>query len=53
MDFFHALGWGGQDVFVYPQLDLVVVFTRGGFFDPMPLNANDLIEDYILQAITG
>ena len=53
VDFFQALGWGGQDVFVYPALDLVVVFTRGGFYDAMPLNASDLLEEYILRAVVG
>jgi len=38
-------------VYVFPELDLVVVFTAGGFYDTRPLNVNDIIEDYIFLAI--
>ena len=51
IEYFRAAGWGGQDVYVFPELDLVVVFTAGGFYDTRPLNVNDIIEQYIFQAI--
>jgi CubicO group peptidase (beta-lactamase class C family) len=51
VDYFRAAGWGGQDVFVYPELELVVVFTAGGYDQTAPLNVNDIIEDYIFAAI--
>ncbi len=52
VEFFRAAGWGGQDVFVFPELELVVVFTAGAYYDSRPLDINDLIEEYIFQAIT-
>jgi CubicO group peptidase (beta-lactamase class C family) len=48
---FRALGWGGQEVFIFPSLDLVIVFTAGGYYEQPPLAANDLIDGYILAAI--
>lgn len=51
VEYFRAAGWGGQHVYVFPELDLVVVFTAGGFYETRPLDVNDLIEDYIFLAI--
>jgi len=51
VEYFRAAGWGGQYVFVYPELDLVLVFTGGGYYETRPLDVNDLIEDYIFAAI--
>lgn len=51
VEYFRAMGWGGQDVFVFPELDLVLVFTGGGYYESRPLSVNDLIEDYIFPAI--
>jgi CubicO group peptidase (beta-lactamase class C family) len=53
VEYFRASGWGGQNIYVYPELDMVIVFTAGGFYEARPLNVNDLIEDYIFQAIVG
>jgi CubicO group peptidase (beta-lactamase class C family) len=50
-EFFLAAGWGGQYVFSYPELDLVVVFTAGGFYEERPLSVSNLIEDFILEAV--
>lgn len=52
VDFYCALGWGGQYVFVYPELDLVVVHTAGGYYDDRPLGAHTLIREHVLAAIT-
>jgi len=52
VEHFRAAGWGGQDVFVFRELDLVVVFTAGGYYDERPLSVHDLLEGYILSAIT-
>ena len=49
--YFRASGWGGQEVFVYPELDMVIVFTAGAYYDDSPLDMYDLIEDFILQAV--
>ena len=51
IEYFRAAGWGGQDVYVFPELELIVVFTAGGFYDTRLLNVNDIIEQYIFQAI--
>ncbi|MFC1481468.1 serine hydrolase domain-containing protein [Candidatus Neomarinimicrobiota bacterium] len=50
-------GWGGQFIFIIPEVDLVVVFTGGNYEANSPtysdpFNAIDLIvSDYILDAI--
>ncbi len=51
VEYFRASGWGGQDVYVFPELELIIVFTAGGFYDTQSLNVNDIIEHYIFQAI--
>jgi len=51
VEYFRAAGWGGQEVFVYRELDLVVVFTAGRYYDTSPLHVEDLLEQYILPAI--
>ena len=51
-EYFRASGWGEQFIYVYPELNLVVVFTAGAYYESSPLSINDLIEDYILAAIT-
>jgi CubicO group peptidase (beta-lactamase class C family) len=51
VEYFRASGWGGQEVFVYPQLALIVVFTAGRYYDTSPLRVDDLLEQYILPAI--
>jgi CubicO group peptidase (beta-lactamase class C family) len=46
---YYALGWGGQQIHVFPQQDMVVVFTAG-----LAGNAilhQDLIDNYILTAV--
>ena len=50
--YFRASGWGGQNIYVYPELDLILVFTAGGYWESRPLDVNDMIEFYILAAIT-
>jgi CubicO group peptidase (beta-lactamase class C family) len=51
VDYYCAMGWGGQYIIVYPELDTVVVFTAGGYWEERPLYFSDLLEDYILPAI--
>lgn len=50
-DFAAAMGWGGQYIFIYPELDLVIVHTGGGYYYDRPLGVHGLIQDYILEAI--
>jgi CubicO group peptidase (beta-lactamase class C family) len=51
VEYYQAMGWGGQDVFVFPELDIVVAFTAGGYYNRPPLSVNALMEDYILPSI--
>jgi CubicO group peptidase (beta-lactamase class C family) len=51
VDYFRASGWGGQNVYVIPELEMILVFTAGGYYETRPLNVNDIIEDYILEAV--
>jgi CubicO group peptidase (beta-lactamase class C family) len=34
VDAYAAVGWGGQRIFVFPTLDLIVVFTAGNYSTP-------------------
>ena len=51
VDYYRAAGWGGQDVYAVADLNLVVVFTAGGYYASRPLSASSMIEGYILPAI--
>jgi CubicO group peptidase (beta-lactamase class C family) len=46
---FFAAGWGGQYIKVFPELEMVVVFTGGNYASPDPVDA--IISDYILPAV--
>ncbi len=48
-----AWGWGGQFIFVFPELDMVVVITEGNYYHPKrEEQAIEMIADYILPAIS-
>ena len=46
---FYADGWGGQRIMVFPDLDMVVVFTGGNYVEGNPVD--EIIERYILPAV--
>lgn len=46
---FKALGWGGQEIMVFPQSDLVVVFTGANYTRDPP--CDELVTRYILPAL--
>ena len=46
---FYANGWGGQRIMVFPELDMVVVFTGGNYIEGNPVD--EIIERYILPAV--
>ena len=46
---FRAGGWGGQEIMVFPELEMVVVFTGGNYDRKTKLYK--LLESSILPAI--
>ena len=46
---FAAIGWGGQRVLVFPDLNAVVVFTAGNYTTVDPIN--EIIYRYILPSL--
>ena len=49
INMFRAGGWGGQEIMVFPELDMVVVFTGGNYAKKTKLFK--IVEDYILKSI--
>jgi len=49
---FLAAGWGGQYMFVFPGIELIVITNAGNYFNYGSLNEIDLIEDYILATLS-
>jgi len=49
VDAFHAEGWGGQRIIVFPRLDMVVVFTGGNYVDEDPVD--EIVARHILPAV--
>jgi len=48
LNMYRAGGWGGQEIMVFPELDMVLVFTGGNYSSKSKLY--HLIEKYILPA---
>jgi hypothetical protein len=46
---FRAGGWGGQEIMVFPDLALVLVFSGGNYAQTS--NLFNIIQKYILPAI--
>jgi CubicO group peptidase (beta-lactamase class C family) len=49
VDSFFASGWGGQEIIVFPSLELVVVFTGGNYVGQNPID--DIVTRHILPAV--
>ena len=45
----YAVGWGGQRIYVVPQLDMVVVMTAEGFNDE-PSYRTEILFDYVFPS---
>ena len=45
----YAAGWGGQYIYIFPELDLVLVFTGGNYTQANPVDT--IIKEHILPAI--
>ena len=48
---FQAGGWGGQEIIVIPDLNMVVVFTGGNYV--VKKHYYQILERFVLPAITG
>ena len=48
-DAFRTDGWGGQQIIVFPALDMVVVFTGANYTTNVP--CDEIVERYILPAV--
>lgn len=48
---FAALGWGGQELIVLPELDMVVVFTGGSYWQPALMEPHEMMVGYVLPSV--
>jgi CubicO group peptidase (beta-lactamase class C family) len=48
-DAIYADGWGGQRIMVFPELDMVVVFTGGNYAQQHPID--EILERHIFPAL--
>jgi CubicO group peptidase (beta-lactamase class C family) len=48
---YQAQGNGGQMVFVFPDFNMIVVFTAGNYSNPRMINAFKILEDDILPSL--
>jgi CubicO group peptidase (beta-lactamase class C family) len=46
---YYAGGWGGQNIMIFPELQMVVVFTGGNYLTSRP--PFKILEKYILPAL--
>ena len=45
----HRSGWGGQELYLFPDLDMLVAMTGGSYEDQPP--TNDIIANHIIPAV--
>ncbi|MFH1763028.1 MAG: serine hydrolase [Gemmatimonadota bacterium] len=48
---FKAMGWGGQEIVVFPEQDMVVVFTGANYSQDPP--CDEMLMRFILPALEG
>jgi CubicO group peptidase (beta-lactamase class C family) len=48
---YYAAGNGGQVIYVYPEMQLVIVMTGGNYDDDLMFQNQPIIRDYILPAV--
>jgi CubicO group peptidase (beta-lactamase class C family) len=51
VDAYFASGWGGQRIFVFPSLDMVVVLTGGNYGAKQKEPVDEIITRYVLPAV--
>ena len=49
INMYHAVGWGGQEIIILPELKTVVVFTGGNYIHNVKVI--EILEEYMLPAI--
>jgi CubicO group peptidase (beta-lactamase class C family) len=47
---FFASGWGGQQITVVPEMNMVVVFTGGGYYEDSLLSPDEMMGEYVLPS---
>ncbi|MDX1414684.1 MAG: serine hydrolase [Candidatus Promineifilaceae bacterium] len=45
----HRSGWGGQEMYLFPELDMLVAMT-GGYYEEEP-PSNEIVANYIIPAV--
>jgi CubicO group peptidase (beta-lactamase class C family) len=53
IDVFRSTGYGGQHIYLVPELDLLAVFNAANFEDQMVGHPEDMFYKYILPAVRG
>jgi CubicO group peptidase (beta-lactamase class C family) len=48
---YEASGWGGQTITVFPELDMVVIFTGGSYWEAPALSPHQMILRYVLPSV--
>ncbi|MFC2139913.1 serine hydrolase domain-containing protein [Bacteroidota bacterium] len=50
---YFGVGWGEQYIYVFPDIDMVVVIPCGYFSVPNVIAPNDIVENLLLPALEG
>jgi CubicO group peptidase (beta-lactamase class C family) len=50
---FFASGWGGQNIIIIPELDLVIVTTAGYWYEAETISPFSIVSDYIIPSVKG
>jgi CubicO group peptidase (beta-lactamase class C family) len=48
---FFASGWGGQNIIIIPELNLVVVTTAGYWYEAETISPFSIVSDYIIPSV--
>jgi len=48
---FFATGWGGQNIIIIRDLNLVIVTTAGNWYEPERISPFTIVSDYIVPAV--
>ena len=51
--YFMAIGSGGQEISVFPDLEMIVVFTAGNYEHEFTIHPYDIYVSYILPSVSG